>query len=80
MNRAEILDDAKQKVTVDRAADHGDMEDNFSTIAAYWTTHLGTQVSAHDVAVMMTLRPIEERIFASNGILKCVSKIIRMGW
>ena len=55
MNRAEILDDAKQKVTVDRAADHGNMEDNFSTIAAYWTTHLGTQVSAHDVAVMMTL-------------------------
>jgi hypothetical protein len=55
MNRAEILDTAKGYVTKDRAADHGDMEDNFATIAAYWSIHLGTAVNAHDVAVMMNL-------------------------
>lgn len=55
MNRAEILDTAKQYVTKDRAADHGDMEDNFATIAAYWSIHLGCDVTATDVAVMMAL-------------------------
>ena len=30
--RTEILDTAKQLVNVDRANDHGDMEDNLTTI------------------------------------------------
>lgn len=55
MKRAEILDTAKEYVTKDRAADHGDMEDNFSSIARYWSVHLGVEVTADDVAVMMTL-------------------------
>lgn len=55
MKRAEILDTAKTYVTKDRAADHGDMEDNFQTIAEYWSVHLGVDVYASDVAVMMTL-------------------------
>ena len=55
MKRAEVLDDAKQKVTVDRAADHGDMEDNFKTIAAYWSEHLDHKVTPIDVGIMMTL-------------------------
>ena len=55
MKRAEILDTAKQYVTKDRASDYGDMENNFSTIAEYWSTHLGVEVYAADVAVMMTL-------------------------
>ena len=55
-NRADILDTAKEYVTKDRAADHGDMEDNFLTIAAYWNTHLGIySIGPQDVAVMMTL-------------------------
>lgn len=54
--RADILDIAKEYVTKDRAADHGDMEDNFLTIAAYWNTHLGIHlIGPQDVAVMMTL-------------------------
>lgn len=54
--RAKILDTAKDYVTRDRAADHGDMEDNFLTIAAYWNTHLGIHsIGPQDVAVMMTL-------------------------
>jgi len=56
MGRAAVLDTAKEYVTKDRAADHGDMEDNFLTIAAYWNTHLGIHsIGPQDVAVMMTL-------------------------
>jgi hypothetical protein len=31
------------------------MEDNFNTIGAYWSVHLGVKVDATDVAVMMNL-------------------------
>lgn len=56
MGRAKILDTAKDYVTRDRAADHGDMEDNFRTIATYWNTHLGIDfIEPQDVAVMMNL-------------------------
>jgi len=53
--RAEILRTAEKYVTVDRAAEHGDMEDNFTTTALYWSIHLGTDVTAIDVATMMAL-------------------------
>lgn len=55
MNRSEILNAAREAVTVDRDATHGDAERNFELIAAYWSAHLDTPVSAADVAVMMTL-------------------------
>ena len=55
MNRTEILEAAKQAVTVDRAATHGDAESNFGLIAAYWSAHLDAEVTPEDVAVMMTL-------------------------
>ena len=55
MNRAEILDTAKEYVTKDRAATHGEAEQNFNLIACYWTAHLDTIITAEDVAIMMTL-------------------------
>jgi len=55
MTRAEILDTAKEYVTKDRAVTHGDARRNFGLIAAYWSAHLDAEVSASDVAVMMTL-------------------------
>ena len=55
MQRAEILDTAKEYVTKDRAATHGEAERNFGLIAAYWSAHLDVTVSAADVATMMTL-------------------------
>jgi hypothetical protein len=55
MKRSEILDTAKQYVTVDRAATHGSAERNFGLIAAYWSAHLDTNVTAVDVSIMMTL-------------------------
>jgi hypothetical protein len=55
MKRGEILDTAKHCVTVDRAATHGDVENNFGLISAYWSAHVGKNITPHDVAVMMTL-------------------------
>ena len=55
ITRSTVLDNAKEYVTKDRASTHGDMEDNFSTIAEYWSVHLGVEVNAVDVAVMMNL-------------------------
>ena len=55
VNRADILDTAKEYVTKDRAATHGDAERNFGLIAAYWSAHLNRNIKPHDVAVMMTL-------------------------
>ena len=55
MDRSKILDTAKTYVTEDRAAQHGDIKRNFGLIATYWSAHLDVDVSAADVAVMMTL-------------------------
>ena len=55
MNRSQILDAAKQIVTEDRNAQHGEPEDSFGLIAAYWSSHLDHAVSPADVSVMMTL-------------------------
>ena len=51
-SRSDILDMASECITKDRAATHGDMEKNFSTIAAYWSIHLGVEVTAADCAIM----------------------------
>ena len=53
MKRTDILDAARQAVMVDRAAIHGQPEDTFGLLAAYWSAHLDTPVSRSDVAVMM---------------------------
>jgi len=58
MKRKDILDTAKGYVTKDRASQHGDMENNFNTIAMYWSVHLNTPVTATDVAAMMALLKI----------------------
>lgn len=58
MNRADILDTAKHYVTKDRQDTHGKPEDTFGLIAAYWSAHLDTDVTATDVATMMGLLKI----------------------
>jgi len=68
MNRAEVLDTAKGYVTQDRAADHGDMEDNFKNIESFW--YLWDSIKPDDLpigmdtAVKMTLLKIAR--IASN--------------
>lgn len=66
MNRAQVLDTAKQYVTQDRNATHGEPEDSFGLIATYWSAHLDYDVSAADVAVMMTLLKLA-RLQANMG-------------
>ena len=55
MKRAEILDTAKQYVTKDRDDTHGDMEDNFESIAELWQIYFNHEwdFTSTDVAVMM---------------------------
>jgi hypothetical protein len=53
------LDTAREYVTQDRAATHGDAERNFNLIADYWSAYLDLNIiSASDVAVMMCLLKI----------------------
>jgi hypothetical protein len=54
-NRTTILATAKDCITRDRAATHGDAENNFSDIAKLWSWWLGHPVDAYDVAQMMSL-------------------------
>jgi len=56
--RTGILNQAEQYVTKDRAATHGNMEDNFREIAELWTQYTERTFSSLDVAVMMTLLKI----------------------
>tara|TARA_Y100001972_G_scaffold112287_1_gene145898 strand:+ start:556 stop:993 length:438 start_codon:yes stop_codon:yes gene_type:complete len=58
--RGMILDTAKDLVTTDRAEQHGDAEANFTMIASYWNTHLGTIdfIKVDDVPIMLTLMKI----------------------
>lgn len=51
--RQGILDAAAQAVTVDRAANHGDAESSFATLAAVWSALLGAPVTAPQVALML---------------------------
>lgn len=58
MNRQEILEAATKCVCGEREQDYGSPEDNFNRIATYWSSHLGMEITAEDVAVMMALLKI----------------------
>ena len=59
MNRADILETAKEIVTSNRNKQYGEPEDNFYTIASLWNAYLvgkhsdGAVITATDVAHMM---------------------------
>ena len=58
MTRESILNRAIECVCGEREQDYGSPEDNFKRIAIYWSAHLGTEITAEDVAVMMALLKI----------------------
>ena len=58
MTRESILNSAIECVCGKREQDYGSPEDNFNRIATYWSTHLGMEITAEDVAVMMALLKI----------------------
>lgn len=53
MNRSDILATARDYVTRDRAATHGDAEDQFATIGARWSILIGVSLKPAQVALMM---------------------------
>lgn len=55
MTRIEILDLANECVCGDRNQQYGEPEDNFNTIAEFWSTFLGIRIAAPQVAAMMIL-------------------------
>ena len=58
MTRESILNRAIECVCGKREQDYGSPEDNFNRIATYWSAHLGMEITAEDVAVMMALLKI----------------------
>lgn len=56
--RTVVLRSAERVITKDRHDQYGEAEDSFALIARYWSAHLGVEVSAFDVAQMMTLLKI----------------------
>jgi hypothetical protein len=65
---AAVLERAQKVVMMERGNEHGDAEDSFTTIAAFWssllsaTNHREVQVSGADVAQMMVLLKVARSI------------------
>jgi hypothetical protein len=53
--RSEVLQQAEKCITQDRAATHGDAEDSFALIGQLWGVWLDREITAYDVAMMMSL-------------------------
>lgn len=58
MNRANTLEKAKEVVCGHRENEYGSPEDNFKTIADFWSVYKGVEFTANDVAMMMALLKI----------------------
>lgn len=66
MTRKEILAEAENCVCADRNLQYGEPEDNFNTIAKFWSAFLDIEIAAPQVAAMMILMKTA-RIKASQG-------------
>ena len=58
MTRKDILENAARCVSGQREQDYGKPENSFNLIAGLWSNYLGVQVSALDVAMLMSLLKI----------------------
>lgn len=58
MTRANILRQAEQCVCGHREQDYGSPENNFQTIAKFWSAYKSVDFTATDVAMMMALLKI----------------------
>ena len=50
-----LLEKANTLIAGDREKDYGDKVHNHNNIARLWSAYLGTEIKAHDVAILMTL-------------------------
>lgn len=58
MKRDELLEAAKKCVCGERQDQYGTPENNFAIIANLWSTYIGCDITAGDVAMMMALLKI----------------------
>ena len=56
--RRDLLNEAADLVDGDRNVQYGEPTADFARTAEFWSTYLGTKVSPHDVAAMMSLLKI----------------------
>ena len=54
----QILEKANSLISQDREKDYGDKVENHENIAKLWSAYKDTEITAHDVAVMMALLKI----------------------
>ena len=67
MDKNDILDKAKTIINGERQGTYGNAEDNFASIAAFWSTYLNTPIDSTDVANMMILMKVDRN---SSGVYK----------
>lgn len=67
MDKNDILDKAKTIINGERQGTYGNAEDNFASIAAFWSTYLNTPIDSTDVAIMMILMKVARN---SSGVYK----------
>lgn len=86
MNRENILDVAKHTITTEKVDTYGCLENNFKTIASFWSVYKGVDFSENDVAIMMTLLKIARmktgKVHLDNyvdaiGYIACGTELIR---
>lgn len=84
MNRTDILKKANEAICGDREQDYGNPESNFSLIANLWSAYLCTDISAVDVAMMMSLLKVarvksgrmhEDNFVDGAGYFACAGEI-----
>ena len=84
MNRTEILKKANECVMGDREQDYGSPESNFELIANLWSAYLDFDITAVDVAMMMSLlkvarvksgRTHEDNFIDLAGYAACAGEI-----
>ena len=54
----QILEKANSLISQDREKDYGDKVENHENIAKLWSAYRDIEITAHDVAIMMTLLKI----------------------
>lgn len=80
-----ILEEAAQVVSGERAEDYGDMKKSFDNIAKGWSVIAGTEISAHQVGLMMVwLKTVREsnkhkrdNLVDCIGYVLCIEEILK---
>lgn len=67
MNKVEYLDKAKELITKSRNETHGDASSQLNNTARLWTSYLGEEITAEQVAICMVLMKISRSTFGQRN-------------